>query len=40
MDTPTNREMVASLILKDLEPGNGVFPDKNAFTEVTKNPNK
>lgn len=30
-------KVVASLILKDFEAGNGVFPDKNAFTEVTKN---
>ena len=37
MDTQTNREMVGSLILKDLEQGNGVFLDKNAFIEVTKN---
>lgn len=32
-DTYTNREAVASLILKDIKQGNGVFPDKNAFIE-------
>ena len=37
MATPTNREMVDSLILKDLEPCNGVFPEKKAFIEETKN---
>ena len=32
-DTTGNREMVASLILKDIESGNGVFSGKNAFIE-------
>jgi len=32
-DTTRNREMVASLILKDIESGNGVFSGKNAFIE-------
>jgi len=32
-DTPAHREMVASIILSDIERGNGVFPDKNAFIE-------
>ena len=34
-DTIGNWEMVASLILKDIERGNGISPDKNAFIEKT-----
>ena len=37
VDAPANREMVDGLILKDLEPGNRVFPDKDEFIEETKN---
>ena len=32
-DTSVNREMVAGLIREDIERGNGVFPEKNAFIE-------
>ena len=35
MDTRTNRKMVADLIVKDVERGDGVFPGKNAFIEKT-----
>jgi len=28
-----DRKMVISLILKDIECGNGVFPDRNVFVE-------
>ena len=34
-DTSVNREMLASLILKDIKEGEGVFPDKNVFIERT-----
>ena len=30
-DTSANREMLASFILKDIEEGDGVSPDKNVF---------
>ena len=32
-DTLVNREMVADLILVDIENGSGVFPDSNTFVE-------
>ncbi len=32
-DTPSNWEMVADLILMDIESGGGVFPESNAFIE-------
>ena len=32
-DTPSNREMVASLILDGIRRNNGVFPERNAFIE-------
>ena len=32
-DTPSNRKMIADLILSDIENGGGVFPGSNAFTE-------
>ncbi len=32
-DTSANREMLASLILKDIKEGDGVFPGKNVFIE-------
>jgi hypothetical protein len=35
MDTRTNRQIVADLIVKDVERGDGVFPAKNAFIEKT-----
>ena len=31
--TRSNREMVAALVLKDIERNNGVFPGRNAFIE-------
>ena len=35
-DTRSNREMVADLTLKDIQWGDGVFPDDNVFIERTK----
>ena len=32
-DTPSNRKMIADLILNDIENGGGVFPGSNAFIE-------
>jgi len=32
-DTPSNRKMVADLILIDIENGGSVFPESNAFIE-------
>jgi hypothetical protein len=32
-DTRSNREMIVSLILEDINRNNGVFPGKNAFIE-------
>ncbi len=32
-DTPSNREMVASLILDGIKRGGGIFPHSNAFME-------
>ena len=31
--TPTNREMVASLVLDGIKRNDGVFPEKNTFIE-------
>jgi len=39
-DTPMNREMVADLMLHDLERGNGTLPDKNAFIQRAKDPDR
>jgi len=38
-DTPVNREVVAEVILNNIERGNGTFPDKNAFIERAKDQN-
>lgn len=35
-DTRENREMVASVILKDIKRNDGVFPETNAFVKRTK----
>ncbi len=32
-DTLSNRKMIVSLILKDINRNNGVFPERNAFIE-------
>lgn len=32
-DTPSNRKMVADLILSDIESNGGVFPANNVFIE-------
>ncbi len=34
------REMVADLMLNDLERGDGTLPDKNAFIERAKGPDR
>ncbi len=33
-DTSSNREMIVSLILEDINRNNGVFPEKNAFIYI------